>query len=246
MKRYLFLAILFLLLTDLVKAQVCVSGRIGIGFYSMSSLKTYQDKQLENLGDIPAQIVSDFPPYINYKAFISFPRKDYRTRFRFYYGYQTTGSRISLADYSGELTLDLVVNGHMVGTEIEAFSTLIFDKIDLRGYFCLGTTTSILKLNNNLEVGEEKLNESYIFYSHGLDVEPGLRATYKYKKLDFGLSLGYFLDGTVYFYLKGDRDVKLGYDEDNLVRPSWDGLRLGIEVSVNLFDKSKKSGTTDI
>ena len=246
MKKYSLTVIFSLLLIGLLQAQINLSARVGYGFYSMSSLKTYQDKQLENLGEIPAQIVSNFPPYINFKAFISFQRKDYRTRFRFYYGYQTTGSRISLKDYSGELTLDLVVNGHMVGTEIEAFSTLIFDKIDLRGYFCLGTTTSILKMYNNLEVGEEKLNESYIFYSHGLDVEPGLRATYKYKKLDFGLSLGYFLDGTVYFYLKGNRDVKLGYDENNLVRPSWDGLRLGIEVSVNLFDKSKKSGRTDI
>ena len=239
MKRYLFLVIIFLSLTGIVKAQVNVSGRIGLGFYSMSSLKDYQEKRIEALSPIPAEIVTEFPPYINYKAFISFPGKDNQTRFRFYYGFQTTGSRISLADYSGSLTLDLVVNGHMIGAEYEAFSTPVFKVINLKGYLCFGTTTTVLKMDDHLVVGEENQGSSYTFYSHGIDIEPGLRATYKYKKLEFGVSLGYLQDAVLYFYLKGNKDVKLGYDSEHLTYPGWSGVRLGMEVSVNLFDKSE-------
>jgi len=216
-------------------AQVNVSGRIGLGSYSMSGLKISQEKRIESLGEIPAKIVTNFPPYINYKAFISFPGSDNRTRFRFYYGFQTTGSRISLADYSGNLTMDMVVNGHMAGAEIEAFSTRVLKIIDIRGYLCLGATTTILKMKDHLEVGEEKQDESYTFYAHGVDLEPGLRATYKYKRLEFGLSVGYFQDVSGYFYIKGNRKVKLGYDSEHFIRPEWAGFRTGIEVSINLF-----------
>jgi len=133
----------------------------------------------------------------------------------------------------------MVVNGHMLGAEFEAFSTPVFKVIKLKGYLCFGTTTTILKMNDHLEVGEEIQGSSYTFYSHGIDIEPGIRATYKYKKLEFGLSAGYLQDAVLYFYLKGNKDVKLGYDSEHLTFPGWSGVRLGMEVSVNLFKKSE-------
>jgi hypothetical protein len=239
MKKCLLLLVSSFFLIGFLQAQVNVSGRVGVGFYSMYSLKEYQEKRIEALSPIPAKIVTEFPPYINYKAFLSFPGKDNRTRFRFYYGFQTTGSRISLADYSGNLTLDMVVNGHMLGAEYEAFSTTVFKVIKLKGYLCFGATTTILKMNDHLEVGEDIQDASYTFYSHGIDIEPGLRATYKYKKLEFGLSAGYLQDAVLPFYMKGNKAVKLGYDSEHLTYPGWSGVRLGMEVSVNLFDKSE-------
>lgn len=239
MKKYFLLSLICFLFINLVQAQVDISGRVGVGFYSMYSLKEYQEKRIEALSPIPAKIVTEFPPYINYKAFISFPGTDNRTRFRFYYGFQTTGSRISLADYSGNLTLDMVVNGHMLGAEFEAFSTPVFKVINLKGYLCLGTTTTVLKMDDHLEVGTEKQDASNTFYSHSIDLEPGLRATYKYKKLEFGISLGYLQDAVLNFYMKGNKDVKLGYDSEHLTFPGWSGVRLGMEVSVDLFKKSE-------
>jgi hypothetical protein len=241
MKKYFLSSILCFLFINLVQAQVNISGRIGLGFYFMSSLKDYQGKRIEALSPIPAKIVTEFPPYINYKAFISFPGSDNRTRFRFYYGFQTTGSRISLADYSGNLTLDMVVNGHMLGAEFEAFSTPVFKVIKLKGYLCFGTTTTILKMDDHLEVGNEKQDASYTFYSHGIDIEPGLRATYKYKKIEFGVSLGYLQDAVLYFYMKGNKQVKLGYDSEHFTYPGWSGIRTGLEISVNLSGKTKSA-----
>jgi hypothetical protein len=241
MIKFLFTVFCIVTIIGALPAQVNVSGRIGIGFYSMSSLKDYQEKRIEALSPIPAEIVTEFPPDVNYKAFISFPGRDNQTRFRFYYGFQTTGSRISLADYSGNLTLDMIVNGHMLGAEFEAFSTPVLKVINLKGYLCLGTSTTILKMRDHLDVGENKQDESYTFYSHGLDVEPGLRATYKYKKLEFGISLAYLQDAELYFYMKGNKKVKLGYDSEHLVFPGWSGVRTGFEVSFNLSGKTNTS-----
>jgi hypothetical protein len=83
MKNYILYSILCFLFINQGQAQVTISGRIGLGFYLMNSLKDYQDKRIEALSPIPAKIVTEFPPYINYKAFISFPGSDNRTRFRF-------------------------------------------------------------------------------------------------------------------------------------------------------------------
>jgi hypothetical protein len=232
---------LFISLVGSVIAQVNVSGRIGCGFYSMKSLEKYQMERMHRMSEIPAQLVTDFPPYINYKAFISFPRHGKPAKLRYYYGFQTTGSRISLTDYSGKLTFDQTVNGHMLGIEIGVFSTEITKFINLRGFFCFGATASILKMNDHLEIWEQEYNESFTFYSYGFDAEPGVLATYKYKKVTFGLSFGYLQDFATTFYLKGDKETKLIYNGDQFTHPDWAGLRTGLEVSFTLSGKSKKS-----
>jgi hypothetical protein len=135
----------------------------------------------------------------------------------------------------------MVINGHMLGAEYEVFSTHVLKMINLKGYFCLGATTTILKMKDHIQVGENIQDAAFTFYSHGIDIEPGLRATYKYKKLEFGVSLGYLQDAVLYFYLKGNKQVKLGYDSDHLVYPGWSGIRTGLEVSVNLSGKDKSA-----
>lgn len=193
------------------------------------------------MSEIPAQLVSDFPPFINYKAFISFPRNGNTAKCRYFYGFQTTGSRISLTDYSGKLTFDQTVNGHMLGVEIGIFSSGITKSIHIRGFMCLGATASILEMNDHLEIWEQEFDQNSTYYSYGFDMEPGVLATYKYKKVTFGLSLGYLQDVSTTFHLKGDKDAELIYNGDQHTHPDWAGLRTGLEVSFNLVGKGKKS-----
>ena len=239
MKQLAILILFFILITSFVQAQVNISAKVGYGFYSMKDLKSFQEARLNEMTEIPAQIVDEFPPYINYKLFLSFPRDNDRTKLRYYLGFQTTGSRISLTDYSGKLTFDMIVNGYTAGVEFEPFSTVVLKVINIQGYICFGTTTTFLKLEDYLEIGEEKLEESYLFCSHGLDIEPGLKAGYKYKRLGFGLTLGYLQDINMTFYMKGSPKTKLGSSSFKTVHPNWAGLRTGIEISVDLFNKSK-------
>lgn len=237
--KYTFLGIFLVLTTSFLLAQTTISGKIGYGFYSMGDLKKYQQARFNAMTDVPVQIVDNFPPYINYKAFVSIPRHTDRTKLRLYYGFQTTGSRISLTDYSGKLTFDMIVNGHMLGAEMEPVTTVLLKVINVRMLICVGTTTTFLKLKDQLSVGDQKVEDSYLFCSHGLDVEPGISADYKYKRMSFGLSFGYLQDINLTFYKKGSPKTKLGFSNYNTVHPNWAGLRTGIEISVDLFDKGK-------
>jgi hypothetical protein len=240
MKNCILNAIFFLLTSIALQGQVVVSGKVGYGFYSMSELKSYQQARLDEMTEIPAQIVDDFPAFINFKAFILFPRTQDHYPLRWYYGFQTTGSRISLTDYSGKLTFDMTVNGHMLGMEVEPFSKVIFDIINFKGYICFGTTTSFLKMKDNIQVGTEKVEQSYLFCSHGLDIEPGLKMEYNYRRLGFGLSLGYLQDINMTFYMKGSPKTKLGYSSYSTIHPNWAGLRTGIEISFDLSADKKR------
>ncbi len=241
MKRISLVLMSLLLVSMLTQAQVTLSGRIGYGFYSMKELSSFQEAHLESLSGIPAQVVSDFPPYINYKAFISFEQSRRLSKMRFYYGYQTTGSRVSLTDYSGKLTLDLIVDEHSAGVEFDAFSRLVSKMIEIKGYLCFGANTTILKTNDHLEVGDYREDANYIFHSHGLEIEPGLRAIYKYNKFGIGLSLGYLQDVNLNFYLKGDRKTYLSTDGENFINPQWAGLRTGVELSFDISGGHKKT-----
>lgn len=234
MKIRILTGVFFLIASVSLQGQVVVSGKIGYGFYSMSELKSYQQARLKEMTEIPAQIVADFPAYANYKAFVLFPRSKDRYPLRLYYGFQTTGSRISLTDYSGKLTFDMTVNGHMLGMEVEPLSKVIFDVIYFKGYICFGATTSFLKMKDYIQVGTEKVEQSYLFCSHGLDIEPGLKMEYKYRRFGFGLSLGYLQDINMTFYMKGSPKAKLGYNSYNTIHPNWAGLRTGIEISFDL------------
>lgn len=237
--KYTFLGIFLFLTISVSLAQTTISGKIGYGFYSMGDLKKYQQVRLTSMTDVPVKIVDNFPPYINYKAFVSIPRHADRTKLRLYYGFQTTGSRISLTDYSGKLTFDMIVNGHMLGVEMEPVTTVLLNVINVRMLICVGTTTTFLKLKDQLSVGDQKVEDSYLFCSHGLDVEPGIRADYKYKRMSFGLSFGYLQDINLTFYKKGSPKTKLGYSSYDLVKPNWAGIRTGIEISVDLFNEDK-------
>lgn len=241
MKRISLVVIFLVLLSLSTQAQVTLSGRFGYGFYSMKELSVFQQAHLESLTGIPAHVVSDFPPYINYKAFLSFEQSRRLSKLRFYYGYQTTGSRVSLTDYSGKLTLDLIVNEHSVGVEFDAFSRQVSKTIEIKGYLCFGANTTILKTKDHLEVGDYKEDANYIFYSHGLEIEPGIRAIYKYNKFGIGLSLGYLQDVNLNFYLKGDRKSYLSSDGENFIQPNWAGLRTGVEFSVDISGSHKKA-----
>ena len=233
--------LLFLFIFVSLKAQLNITGQIGIGFYSMKSLEQFQKERLNRMPEVPAQLVSDFPPYINYKALISFPRKGKTAKCRYYYGFQTTGSRISLTDYSGKLIFDQTVNGHMAGVEVGLFTKQISRVINLRGSISFGAIATILQMRDYLEMWEEKYDMGYTYYAYGGDVEPGVLATYNHGNLSIGLSLGYLQDISTTFRFKGYNKSKLNYNGDQRVYANWAGLRTGLELSYTLFTKAKKS-----
>ena len=83
----------------------------GYGFYNMSSLK-------RNTRYLPfdTKTVSNYPAYQYYKPMIKLVTRNFE--FGVVYLFQTTGSRISSKDYSGEYRYDTKINSNSPGVII--------------------------------------------------------------------------------------------------------------------------------
>jgi hypothetical protein len=103
---------LILVCSEAVAQNVSAEFQAGTGTYTMNDLKDFNRVIKE---DIPfdTKIVSDFPPFLNYAA--CFKLQVNNANLGLVYSFQTTGSRISGQDYSGEYYFDMTINGHAPG-----------------------------------------------------------------------------------------------------------------------------------
>ena len=106
--------------------------QLGTGFYSMSGLKSINNEVVRSL-QFDSEIVSDFPPYFAYRPFILFNFGSYKFGIR--YTFNSTGSRVSSKDYSGEYRFDMKIRSPSFlstcikqGKYWDMFSLLIFKK----------------------------------------------------------------------------------------------------------------------
>ena len=201
----------------------------GIGTYSMKELKNLN---FNNQGDLPFETgqVNDFPPYLWF-------RPTFSIRFsKFNVGlmntFQSTGSRLSAKDYSGEYRLDMKVKANAPGIfgEIDLadinklklrFSTtigILLSKLEIEEYFALGAATYV--------------NDTYNFKAHNCFFEPEFNLNFPVGMFSIGTYLGYLIQvGQKPFYA-GDNKGNILYDQTNntAVGPGWNGLRAGIGV----------------
>ena len=207
-------------------AQFSLAYQAGYGTYRMKSLSDYQQYALEN-AVFPAEIVTQFPGYINHKVIFGLPFHSPINQI--YIGYLTTAGRISLTDYSGKWLFDQTLNGFQIGSKV-SYPFKQFNDFELTGYLDFGITTTFLKLYQYLNIADEKFEESYTFIGYGVNFQPGLQLSFVRPKYSFGAFWGYEQDFAKPFYEKGSPDSKLGTSAQNLVKPDWSGLRTGLEI----------------
>ena len=230
MKKNLFLISFFLILSYSITAQVSLTLKAGYGTYYMGGVKEFQKAALSQSA-LPGKIVTKFPGYINYRLYMGLPSKI--DKFEFYLGYLTTGGRISLADYSGKWNYDMLLNGFQAGAHwSQPIKTI--NKFQIDGFVDFGVICSMLNMTDYIRVYEESAQNSQLFFAYGLNVQPGFEAVYKMSHFDIGCYLGLEIDMSTNFYLNGDSDYILGIRENNYTRPSWTGIRTGIQVSYTL------------
>jgi len=185
------------------------------------------------------KLVHDFPAYFYYRPFILLKLK--RISFGPVYTFQSTGSRISARDYSGEYLLDMVVNSNGPGIYDEI---VLYDLYNLQYsfYSTFGALFSNLKMKETLVVNDESLtDDKYKFKSFNYYLEAGLKISYSYQFLDFGFSAGYQIQvGDGSFRYSENDDMKLiNTENNNPVRPEWNGFRAGLSISY-CFPQSTK------
>jgi hypothetical protein len=211
----------------------------GVGWYSMSRLKEFQDLRMQFTG-LPAAVTDDFPPYINGGAEIGIMLRKFPSRVLLFYQYSSTGARIHSMDYSGEIKLDLLVNANQLGTSVEwdFWHKNIFSAGGSIRFSYLNTEA---KFSDYIRIGSEVQAGSARFLSRGAAVEPGVSAAVRVSVFRFALYGGYlfgFSEG-LWVGSSGTQKVYLKLDDDSNVEPQWSGWRAAVRLYVILGGKRK-------
>lgn len=202
-------------------------GLIGYGNYSMNSLKDFQESLEQATPTVPLQTVESFPAYVLYEMGVN--RFTNKFTLGFYFAFQSTAGRVSYTDYSGELTYDQLVRGKTFGSSITwNFNTP--EKIKMYAGIRGGFTLTDVDLDNSIKIGNQVVQEDYLFKSLNVFVGPvlGVRKSWGHWSAIAELRLDlYIFNGPLTLNGKGDGTLE---DSGKNVKADWTGLRglLGI------------------
>ena len=203
----------FMLLIITVRAQKFeLAASIGMGTYSMKDLKQINKNALEIL-PFEAQITNEFPPWIQYRASVVYNLHD-KYKFGIVYIHNSTGSRISSKDYSGEYSFDNLLTGNSAGILLgmNLFRMQRFT-IDLDAIFGGIFTRFVNK--EQLAVADTVISATSTFNSTSFFCNPELEFTYSFPVVNAGAFFGYMLDA-------GGKSTW----------SNWSGMRLGVFVAM--------------
>ena len=206
----------------------------GYGTYSLKSLKEYQlvMKDLVYLADVKA--TERFPGYIYYSGSVRL-RLNGRNTLGIDGAYLTTGARNNVADYSGEYSFDMILNGYRFGLQYQ-FVAFKKGKFEIYSQLKAGVILSALRLESLLDLYiMDPFTSHKFFRCINLYCEPSAGTRYKIMNgLSAGLALGYQLDSNGKLHEKVDKKKFLlkGYDDYTYV--NWSGLRVSLGLTYDI------------
>lgn len=220
MKGYFIGFLILLIVNSTFSQKVSVDFDLGYGIYSMSQLKELNNEVLASL-PFPAQTTSSFPPYLTYRAGF-FYRVDTVYSIGTYLGYSSTGSRISLADYSGEYRFDQTISAISTGIALKLL--LINKRIKLELYNSLSFCYTELNISENLILND--FNEGYRHKLLGNYCSYGLGANFYYSLMHFDIGFygGFVID------INSNLGIIPNYSSS---LAGWTGPRFGIHTAYN-------------
>lgn len=238
MRTALLLLLLLFASNKLLSQEIVFEYNQGLGSYSMAGLKSLNETVK---GSLPfnTEIVNDFPMYWYFRPGISYRIKLFEIGC--IYQYQSTGSRISVKDYSGNYHFDTQVSSHAPGIKL-GYIILDNDLLRLKIYALGGIILSKLKLDEYLEVNEEALiNEEFSFKGQNYYIEPGVAISHPFRFIELAINMGYNLQfGDQAFYFQDIKDATLRNTKTGRpIKPGWTGIRIGLSVIYSI--KTKKN-----
>lgn len=238
MRRFvLFIFLFFASFCHIHSQEVKIGVETGIGTYSMSDLKKI-NSEVQKLYPFDTKIVSDFPPYFYYQPV--FILKSGKISIGLVYSYQSTGSRVSAKDYSGEYRFDMKVHSSSPGiyTDVDMWSKHEFS---LSVYLTSKATFSELRTSEYFMLLDSLLTNNISKYrAINYNFEPGISLTRSVSHFTFGINAGYSIDfWEKSFHNAANKEIILINPEtQKKVKPKWCGFRFGLSVMINLNKKS--------
>ena len=229
-KKYTITALLLFFIFSCGYSQKFGIGlQTGIGTYRMSGLEDLNTYVIRNM-PFDTRLVSDFPAYWYYRPSISFKFDQFSIGLLS--TFQSTGSRVSAKDYSGEYRFDLKVKSHNPGiyAEVELFDK---NNLHLTLSYIAGLSFSKLTMEeHSIILDQQQVNDKYKFKALNYFVEPGLNFYYQFYFLTLGINAGYFFQiGKQEYYTNDNKNAKLANPQANApIKPDWNGFRVGASV----------------
>jgi hypothetical protein len=218
--------------------QLSAGFSTGVGTYSMSELKTLNDAMQP---DFDAKLVSDFPAWFYYTPSLQYRSGKFTIGLT--YTFQSTGSRISAKDYSGEYRFDMKVHSNNLGI-CAAMDLKTWSKSRLSLYAEPGLSFSGLEIIQYLNLlGTVVGDETIRFKALNYYLEPGIGYSYSFVPfLTAAVNLGYYFQaGKQDFYTDGDKDNELVNPvTDEPIKPQWGGIRFGLTLMYTINLKAKQ------
>lgn len=229
MKNLLIVAAIIFLANTTDAQRILLGAGGGYATFSMSDTKDYNKSVQINLPFTPV-FTDDFPGwyFFNAEALYGFPKilaaglKISST---------STGSRLHLADYSGEYTFDNQQKGWFPGARLLLGKTPGRQSgpcASIEG----GMAFSSMSFNEKLEVYEEQTDNQQEFSANGFYVQPGLNyMQHVGAHIILSVNVSYYLGFESGYFVKGHKDQKItNNDTGENIMPDWNGLRGGIVV----------------
>jgi len=225
--------------TITLKAQnIFVGAGGGGGTFEMNSVKEFNQYIIKQLPFKPV-VKENFPPYFFYKAEVIYCLPD-NLSIGINVSTTSTGSRYSLADYSGKYTLDNIQKGFFPGIKL-LYGTesgyLNGVNLSLEG----GAAFSKMEVNEDLKVGEESQKDNIILNATGFYVQPGICYFVNIiPQFKVCANISYYLGFEKGYHLPKAKDQILYNQETGKpIKPQWDGIRLGITAYWSFRNNSK-------
>jgi len=221
----------------LFSQNVSVLLEQGIGSYRMNDLKQLNIEVLNSL-PFAAKVTENFPLYWNYKLSLMLSIKN-DLDIGATCSFQSTGSRISRVDYSGEYSFDSKINALSPGIIAEIHIPL--NKLRISFNNEVGIEYSKILLIEHIKISSNLKENRYSFKSQNWYYEPTVRLSYPILFFRLGITGGYLFDfkkGIVRSIDSNNFNIKLS--DGKLPTADWSGMRLCATLSFNMSQLFKK------
>lgn len=231
MKRLICISVILCFLCFEAWPQVVSTEiQVGTGTYSMKDLKN-MNRLIKKAIVFDTKTVDNFPPFLNYSAILKIHLNN--VSLGLIYMFQTTGSRISGKDYSGEYYFDMTVNASIPGVFGE-FLIPTDTRLNYSLFSAFGLLLSSLKMHEYLNVlAVDGIDDRSRFKARNFYLYPGFSICYPIGPVKLGLNAGYSVQfGKGSFFNCDNVSAKLiNPNSGDGVKPGWSGLRTGLSAA---------------
>jgi hypothetical protein len=249
----------WLVITSVIFRNAChaqelrLSGGFNYGTFSMRDMKAMQGDLKSQLTAVPVLVVDKFPGYFGYEGSAVYVNETSIGQ-GLEFGFNSTGGRISYADYSGRILVDqqlrsvkfgftgfVILNtgdDYQENVSIDDYDDNVSNNAPWEFTFnaSAGLLFTNLEISQRTEVyGKLEEYEAVRFASTNFYFSLGPGVALQSKRAFVGMKILYQIDGPGKLKFSSDSKSHLVDDEGKPIKAHWTGLRISLTVGMRTF-----------